>query len=297
MKEKKILTTTKLKLIKAGKFLSISDYEYGNGTETTEAKPKKSINDFKRREIKLISIKLQKNEESITLPDIAKTLPNETIQPSHSITEIDESYYENRKIDENNVKKLNIWEKDILNKDLYEDDQYLETKKDLEGINWKNDVRDNLKKLSLNSNNFFSNFFKAGDQEQGSILIQNLNVGKKKFNFQLFKDDINAHYNHNNERIDTEEDLYTKYNKLKNDDNYDNIVKADYYRNIIKEKIRLELNYSQELNKIAQKIFEAKKKKEKYTNDIFDFMNYVKELEIEFNVKYIKIEQKRCFEE
>lgn len=289
MKESnKIFTTTKLKLIKARKFHSTTNDNYSScGSESSEIKPKKSIynNNHPRREIKLMSTKHKQND-STTLPEVSKTIPNESIQNKTILTttNLEEYDIETRKVDENNVKKLNLWEKDTLNKDLYNDDNFLSTKKDLESINWKNDIRQGLKKLSLTTNNFFSDFFKAGDQEQGSIMIQNLNVAKKKFNFNLFKDNKIGYTNTDNDHLETDEDFINKFDKLKNDDNYDNIVKADYYRNIIKEKMRLELSYTHELNKIAQKIFEAKKKKEKLTNDIFDIMNYMKEVEMDYNV-------------
>jgi hypothetical protein len=212
----------------------------------------------------------------------------------HTGNTLNENIAEIRKRDENEVKRLNMWEKDVLNHDMLNNPQFQKNKKELECINWKNDIRDALGKLNLSSNNFYEDLVKSAEREQGSILFQNINITKKKFQFEIFMGKNEPRGSET--KINTEnenDDVMNQYKELKQDANYDNIIKTDYYREIIKEKIKLEMSYTKELNTLAQKIFDLKQKKANLSHEMFEIVNYLKDLEKDYEVNIIKVEKDR----
>jgi hypothetical protein len=230
----------------------------------------------------------EKSNEKSKKSSLVKMIKVNDPKNGHKATDQSSTYenkLENLKKDENEVKRLNIWEKDVLFQDMYNDPQFINSKKELECINWKNDIRDSLAKLNLKSNNFYEDIIKSGEREQGSILFQNINITKKKFQFDVFRN--NEAHKHAGRTMTAEtegDDMMDKYKTLKQDKNYDNIIRTDYYREIIKEKIKLEMSYTKELNTLAQKIFDHKQKKINLSHEIFEIINHLKDLEKEFHV-------------
>jgi hypothetical protein len=217
----------------------------------------------------------------------------------HTGNTMNDNITESRKKDENEVKRLNIWEKDILNQDLYNDPQFQISKKELECINWKNDIRDKLSKINMSSNNFYEDLVKSAEREQGSILFQNINITKKKFQFDIFRGNDVSKGGHTRVMSTGEsekDEVMNQYKELKQDENYDNIIKTDYYREIIKEKIKLEMSYTKELNILAQKIFDMKQKKSNHSHEVFEIINYLKDMEKDYEVRiypFIFVEKDR----
>jgi hypothetical protein len=247
-----------------------------------EVKPIPTTNQKEKPKVKILHSQNTINKRTITAS-------KRTIEPS-SISIINENVMENRKRDENEVKRLNIWEKDVLNQDMYNDPNFQNSKKELECINWKNNIRDALAKINSTSNVFYQDIVQSGEREQGSMLFQNINITKKKFQFDLFRDDPSAKKKSSknilggDKEVTEGDEVMEKYQTLKQDANYENIIRTDYYREIIKEKIKLEMTYTKELNILAQKIFDLKSRKMALSHDIFEIINYLKDLEKDFEV-------------
>ena len=92
-----------------------------------------------------------------------------------SINHLEREIIENRKRDQDEVLKLNHWERDLISKDILNNDNLNYKKEDFSNMNWKGEVRQKLRNIPLSKNFSFKKFFKAGEHEQGSILLQNLN--------------------------------------------------------------------------------------------------------------------------
>jgi hypothetical protein len=291
IRAKEPLTVSKLKLIKTLNrnrlFTPVtpSNLLGGNTKKLTSPYSANTNNIFRGLVFQRMDTIEVAEEPTKIQPEITKHTKLGLKKKIPEISEINENITEIRKRDENEVKRLNIWEKDILNQEMFNDPQFQSSKKELECINWKNDIRDSLRKLNLSSNNFYEDLVKSADREQGSILFQNINITKKKFQFELFREDsTNNAMTHMMSTENENDDLMNKYKTLKQDANYDNIIKTDYYREIIKEKIKLEMSYTKELNILAQKIFDLKQKKINISHEMFEIINYLKDLEKDYQV-------------
>ena len=114
--------------------------------------------------------------------------------------------------------------------------------------------------MSLNPNNQLSAFIKKSDLEQGTILLQNITVSKKNFNFRIFKKKenlINDKENEEEKKSQEENELEIKNNidfgdpifkdcNIKIDGNSKLLGSRQYYREIIREKLLVELSYKNE---------------------------------------------------
>lgn len=118
---------------------------------------------------------------------------------------------------------------------------------------------DNLGKDKLKNNKKLADFYAKEDLEQGTILLQNITVSKKNFNFSIFKDSKPKHkggiFNDGMTETEMEQQRLQKQREQeeRNNINWDDPIfkhyelnfeganklmgDSDYYRDIIKEKI------------------------------------------------------------
>ena len=114
------------------------------------------------------------------------------------------------------------------------------------------------------NNNKLGDFFRKNDLEQGTILLQNITVSKKNFNYNIFKRPKRTKNLDYLDEEEVEEEKKRKEQELKEKNNinlsdpifqYYNIRvdktdkllgDTDYYREIIKEKLNIESGYRNE---------------------------------------------------
>ena len=123
----------------------------------------------------------------------------------------------------------------------------------------------NIAPKLLTANSRLGDFFRKNDLDQGTILLQNVTVSKKNFNFAIFKPkklklNINGFYDDKeieDEKKRKEKELQERnninfndpifqYYNIKVDANSKLLGDTDYYRELIKEKLTLENSYRNE---------------------------------------------------
>jgi len=209
----------------------------------------------------------------------------------------------------NQVIKLNHWE--------YENLKYKETNKNLlstyegfeiDSLNYLNHMKESFAKLNLrNISDQLLEFYIKCEEEQGSMLLQSVNINKSKFDYEVFlsgkdKKNTNKILNYFLELNKTKErkkfltgDQDENIQKIKEYEKkgvLDIIGKADFYREIIKEKLKIEEIYHNELIKIADLIFKKKNEIKNLTNISREISNYLKNLNIEYENKKQDLEIK-----
>lgn len=121
-------------------------------------------------------------------------------------TDSDDSEYL-RQYDQKKVINLGEWEKHKLFNNLkYKSHS---KNKDLESLNRMNEIRGNLSKIDKkNMTSLLNEFYKKNEIEQGTILMSNINLGKKSFNFEIFQKKDN--------KRNIDENLIQNYKKINN---------------------------------------------------------------------------------
>ena len=102
-----------------------------------------------------------------------------------------EDSFEKLKHDEQNVKKLETWENEYLLNETNNNSQKF-TNPNMEGIKLLNQIRENMIKYNLNDpSEQLKSFVQQTETELSIILMMNVNLSKKKFNFGVFKKNSN----------------------------------------------------------------------------------------------------------
>lgn len=88
--------------------------------------------------------------------------------------------------DELEVLKLDYWEREYIVEKDDKMDMNL-SKSERQSMNYLSEIKKSIDKIDLkNASKQLIEFYKRTEQEQGTILIQNINLQKKKFNFDVF---------------------------------------------------------------------------------------------------------------
>ena len=208
----------------------------------------------------------------------------------------------------NQVIKLNHWE--------YENLKYKESNKNLlstyegaemDSLNYLNHMKESFAKLNLkNISDQLLEFYIKCEEEQGSMLLQSVNINKSKFDYEVFltgkeKTKTNKILNYFLELNKTKDkkkflagDQDENLQKIKEYEKkgvLDIIGKADFYRDIIKEKLKVEEIYHNELVKIADLILKKKNEIKSFTNISREISTYLKNLNDEHEIKKEEIEK------
>ena len=201
-----------------------------------------------------------------------------------SLDKWDKMHIPNLKNDANLVKKISF----KLKKE-YDDIRY-------DNLNFKKKLSRKLPRLkTLTKNKKIQNFYKNIETENSNVLAQNINIAKKRFDFNIFEstekninlDKINNNFKRkeNDElwkvgkeigirkkivfntkteiKNDFEEfeeinieDKILKLNDLKLEGNYTKVTSYDYYKNVLGDKKKIEKNFRNEILKLIKKIKE-----------------------------------------
>lgn len=181
------------------------------------------------------------------------------VDPDDSIEKI--------KFDEEKVKKLDYWEKeylDVQNKDINNSNTNNNSRKcfttEIEAAKLMSSIRNNLSKLNLDKDSNLNAFYKQNETELSIILMMNINLSKKKFNFDVFKNS-NAHVDtYANNTINSEDN--NKINGV-----YSNLVGST--NNTKKSKVI-----------ITKEQIKAKLREKKYIYDRFKIENLLTKEEL-----------------
>ena len=208
-----------------------------------------------------------------------------------------------RRLDENEIKKLNNWEfHHLLNKDnnyINENTKINKPyKKELEKINWINELKEDLQKLHFDKeeNGDMGIFFRKEEEEHQSLYLQNVYLAKKQFNFDVFRNkNVKINLNGNSENKVSFNKNETGSEILSLDavkhENYDRISNVNFYRGIIKEKIKIELNFRKDIIELSSLYYDKKYEKNKIKKEKYKLIFEYNQIKIEFKQKEESLEK------
>ena len=211
-----------------------------NSKENTKAKKAFSFDKIIEKE-KKNKINKIKNKNK----DLIEEEPNKIEKYQNSIQMINE------------IKKLDSWDmrhayKGIRRYQTHGTMRHILSSLGQGNMRWLLDIKNDPQKLKIISrNNYLKDFFNKIDQNQNAIFMQSLNIQKEEFNFDVFE---KGNFNHEKDEI--------LRKKREN--------QIDYYREAIKEKIKVEDILKNDLANIAQGIYDAKIEKKKLIVQLYD---------------------------
>ena len=211
-----------------------------NSKENTKAKKALSFDKIIEKE-KKNKINKIKNKNK----DLIEEEPNKIEKYQNSIQMINE------------IKKLDSWDmrhayKGIRRYQTHGTMRHILSSLGQGNMRWLLDIKNDPQKLKIISrNNYLKDFFNKIDQNQNAIFMQSLNIQKEEFNFDVFE---KGNFNHEKDEI--------LRKKREN--------QIDYYREAIKEKIKVEDILKNDLANIAQGIYDAKIEKKKLIVQLYD---------------------------
>ena len=172
--------------------------------------------------------------------------------------------FHKRKIEENEIKKLNNW--DIQNASYNKSIRRATTfngitqSLDSSNVNWMFQIKNNPKEAQIIARNKnLKEFFDKFEVEQNAIFNQNMSINKKQFHFDAF----------DNNNI----------NEKKRDINKKSSV--DFYKEIMKEKIRVEEFLDSSLSQMSQQVYDKKTEKKRFADEVAQILIRLNDIENE----------------
>ena len=174
-----------------------------------------------------------------------------------------EEKFEKVKFEENEIKKLNNWDIQhaFKDKNAFRSQSFTKIAQSLDpsSLKWMFEIKQDPKKLqNLNRIPKLKEFFTKIEEEQSAIFNQNMNVNKKQFDFNVFE--------HNNND---------------NTNNTSNFSKSsiDFYRDLMRDKIKVEEYLKIDLANLCQELFNKKTIKKNLSNKINKIINEINQTE------------------
>lgn len=165
---------------------------------------------------------------------------------------------------ENEIKKLNRW--DVINtekkiplmRNTSTNISKFAENYDSPSLKWFMEIKNNPKEIALlNRNQNLKDFFEKINEEQKAIFNQSLNINNKKFNFEVFTKGINIDF--------PDQDSMTANNNRG--------TTVEFYREVMKEKLKVEEYFKSDLAKVAQGLHFLKQNKKSIMLSMIDLIN------------------------
>ena len=218
---------------------------------------------------------LDKGEEFISKIGLVQDENGQLNKNKNNLEKIKENFEEqNNFIYE--IKKLENWDfehcqKDALKKYLSKENiSNILKKPENSQMKWYLDMKNDKKQLKLMCRNkHLKEFFMKIEEEQKAIFLQSFSVNKKAFNFDIFENDIN------------EVGLDKKEEKIQ-------IRQIQFYKDVMKEKFKIEEMFHNELTNCAEEVHFTRIKKKKTMIKLFEISQKKNEVyKEEQNIKKI----------
>ena len=206
---------------------------------------------------KLSSEEIEARNNYLLNKQLKATLDSDTItkyfiEPE---TEIQKEKYIKQKQEESEIKKLNNWDiqfaykKNNISRKNSSNIAAITQGLDSSSIKWMLEIKSNPKLLDVIGRvKHLKDFFLKMEEEQNAIVNQNMNVNKKQFLFDAF------------EVVEENAGMIAPSTKK--------FSTVDYYRNIMREKIKVEEFLRNDLATIAEEVYEKKQEKKKMLDQI-----------------------------
>ena len=269
---KEELTIPKIKYNKIKSLSKLKNNIKNNEMNNTNDFFKKKIK-LKKKKINLTS--LDKGEEYISTIGLPKD-ENGNLNNKKSNLEKMREDFENQNTYNYEIKKLENWDfehfqKDALKKYISKENiSNILKKAENSQMKWYLDMKNDKKQLKLMSRNkYLKEFFMRIEEEQKAIYLQSISINKKGFNFDIF----------NNDEKEIQFDRKNDVSQIK-------YIK--FYKEVMKEKLKIEEMFHNELTNCAQEVHLTRIKKKEAMIKLYEIMRKKKELnKEEQNVKKI----------
>ena len=270
LKEKSIMPNLKEKKDKRKSIIKLKDYNnkkylnisYDITKKKRYKKKKRNITDLPRGMEFMSNIGLTQNE-------------NEILNDKKNIYEKMRESFENQNNYKYEIKKLENWDfehcqRDKLRKFVSKENiSQILKKPENSQMKWYLDMKNDKKQLKIMCRNkHLKEFFNRIDKEQRAIFLQSLSVNKKIFDFDIFKN--------NKKEIPNERKEEEKLQKI------------EFYKDVMREKIKIEGMFHNELTQCAEDVHISRIKKKKAMIELFEISQNIQEvIKEEQNIKKI----------
>ena len=216
--------------------------------------------------------KIEKNKDKL------KSLKE--FQQYKSIEKKKESY-ENNLLYNYEIKCLDNWDFEHITKtnDLKNDNKFKKFLNEVDNsqMKWIIEIKNDKEQLRLmRRNKHLYNFLTQIDREQQAMIMQNMNLYQKGFNFDIFNEGEQKEKNKEN-NCKTENNINNDIIN-ENDVSNSNVSQVEFYRQVIKEKKKLEEMFHNEVRAVAEQCYITNINKKKSVVMAFDIIQELKAL-------------------
>ena len=221
---------------------------------------------------KVLSTKIWKKNNENEKKNTEKILKNQFSSITNYLSEDDKDnkeYFKEKKLEENEIKKSNNWDllhiKDMKNVKHSQSFKFIAKNLEMPEIKWMLDIKNDPKSINiLSRNKKLKEFFKGLEEEQNAIFNLNMNINKKNYLLDVYNDDDN---NNNEEDVEINRE--------------DKKSSVDYYKDVMRDKIKVEEFLRNDLADLSQQIYDKKNMKKKLSVDINKIINKINNIEYE----------------
>ena len=187
--------------------------------------------------------------------------------------------YENELNYNYEIKCLDNWDFEHITKkkDIKTDNEFRQFLDEVDNsqMKWLVEIKNDKEQLKImRRNKHLFDFLTQIDKEQQAIMMQSMNVNKKGFNFEIFEEDESK--NKNNKENNNEMEKINKNGNNENDfvvnnsNNNGNVSQVEFYRQVMKDKIKVEEMFHTELRAVAEECYLTNLNKKKAVINIFN---------------------------
>jgi hypothetical protein len=205
------------------------------------------------------------------------------------------------------ISKLDSWDTEhVFEPNLKSRQMKLNKTSGVESILKINEIKHRISQFNLfKMNPKIKNYIKRSEIDQKSIFLQNINLSKTKFNFDVLSRDsniyeknqslkINKHSSQRKSELSFEQFLFTS-EEIQNQNAFDNVTSIEHYREIIRRKSKEESEHRKEILNRSKQFFEKKIEKEKLLKKRLELINefqiYKEEIKLQIDAMTKKIER------
>ena len=202
--------------------------------------------------------------------------------------------YENELNYNYEIKCLDNWDFEHITKkkDIKTDNEFRQFLDEVDNsqMKWLVEIKNDKEQLNLmRRNKHLYDFLTQIDKEQQAIVMQSMSFNKKGFNFEIFGNN-NLKEKNNNLNFKTIENSKSEKNEidfiLNNEDNSNNnnnntngnISRVEFYRQVMKEKIKVEEMFHLELRTVAEECYLTNLNKKKAVINLFNISLEINDL-------------------
>ena len=189
------------------------------------------------------------------------------------------------------IKCLDNWDFEHItkSKDIKTDNEFKHFLDEVDNsqMKWLVEIKNDKEQLQLmRRNKHLYDFLIQIDKEQQAMLMQSMSLNKKGFDFDIFNNDNNLKEKNNENNCKTENGDNNKTSNIVFDNlldsrdfsNNSNISKVEFYRQVMKDKIKVEEMFHIELRSVAEECYLTSLNKKKSVINLFDISQQLNSL-------------------